>query len=265
MTRAQANKYCRATDLTNEASVEAFFVNRLLADLGYRDNEIKTKRAIQELRIPRGRQSERYRPDYLLMAGSSPRWLIDAKATGEKIEDFTHQCAGYALQINRKYTERPVRYYMLTNGLLTRVYVWDQEEAILSLRFGDFAVGKAKFQTLRKLLGADVVRVGWPVQSASTATTKNCHPSTQTSKHGRGEESVFTLSSHYLEGRKAQPTSGLRGVCKASVREALGRPATTGHTRAHGNDRERRTSSSNRCEILNTVDQRARDEQSEPS
>ena len=60
MTRAQANKYCRATDLTNEASVEAFFVNRLLADLGYHDNEIKTKRAIQELRIPRGRQSELY-------------------------------------------------------------------------------------------------------------------------------------------------------------------------------------------------------------
>ncbi len=172
VTRAQSNKYCRATDLTNEASVETFFVNRLLADLGYRDNEIKTKRAIQELRIPRGRQSERYRPDYLLMAGSSPRWLIDAKATAEKIEDFTYQCAGYALQINRKYAERPVRYYMLTNGLLTRVYVWDQEEAILSLRFGDFAGGNTKFKTLRKLLGADVVRVGWPGQSSTVATAK---------------------------------------------------------------------------------------------
>ena len=170
MTHAQVNKYCRATDLTNEASVETFFVNRLLTDLKYRDSEIKTKRAIQELRVPRGRQSELYRPDYLLMTGSSPRWLIDAKATGERIENFTNQCAGYALQINRKYVDRPVRYYMLTNGLLTRVYVWDQEEAVLSLRFGDFANGNTKFQTLRKLLGADVVRVGWPNQAPRIAT-----------------------------------------------------------------------------------------------
>ena len=106
------------------------------------------------------------------MAGASPRWLIDAKSTDERIENFTNQCAGYALQINRKYADRPVRYYMLTNGLVTRVYVWDQEEAVLSLRFGDFVFGNTKFQTLRKLIGADIVRAGWPVQSTAAATTK---------------------------------------------------------------------------------------------
>ena len=179
MTPAHANKFCRSTDLTNEASVETFFVNRLLADLGYKDAEIKTKKAIKELRIPKGRQTELYRPDYLMMSGISPRWLIDAKSTNDKIENFTHQCAGYALQINRKYPERPVRYYMLTNGLLTRVYVWDQEEAVLSLRFGDVVDGNVKFQTLRKMLGADVVRVGWPIDPTAAPPKGATHKLTR--------------------------------------------------------------------------------------
>ncbi|MCC7291856.1 MAG: N-6 DNA methylase [Phycisphaerales bacterium] len=156
-----SNKFCRSSDLANEASVESFFVLRLLAEFGYSDAEIKTKRAIQELRIPRGRQKEPYKPDFLLVVAKKPRWLIDAKGTEERVEDFTYQCAGYALQINRKYRDRPCRYYMLTNGLLTRVYQWDQEEAILSLRFGDFVDGNAKFETLRRLLGADAARTGW--------------------------------------------------------------------------------------------------------
>ena len=44
-----ANKYCRSTDLSNEASVESFFVLRMLADLGYEDREVKTKQSIDEV------------------------------------------------------------------------------------------------------------------------------------------------------------------------------------------------------------------------
>jgi type I restriction enzyme M protein len=50
---------------------------------------------------------------------------------------------------------------MLTNGLLTRIYVWDQEEPILSLRFGDFVEKNAKYETLCRLLSANIVRLGW--------------------------------------------------------------------------------------------------------
>jgi len=156
-----SNKFCRSSDLANEASVESFFVLRLLTDLGYSDHEIKTKRAIQELKVPKGRQKELYKPDFLLVCRKKPRWLIDAKGTDERVEDYTYQCAGYALQINRKYKDRPVRYYMLTNALLTRVYQWDQEEAILSLRFKDFTDDNPKYQTMRRLLGAEAARSGW--------------------------------------------------------------------------------------------------------
>lgn len=156
-----ANKFCRSSDLSNEASVESFFVLRLLADLGYEDREIRTKESIDPLGIPRGRRRETFRPDYLIVCRKRARWLIDAKSPDERIDDFTYQGAGYALQVNRKEEQRPLRYYMLTNGLLTRVYMWDQEEAVLSLRFGDFADGNTKFETLRRLLGAEVVRAGW--------------------------------------------------------------------------------------------------------
>lgn len=159
-----SNKYCRSTDLSNEASVESFFVLRLLSDLGYKDHEIKTKKAIRELRIPKGHDKELYKPDFLLVC-KKPRWLIDAKSPVENIETYTYQCAGYSLQVNRKYEERPLHYYMLTNGLLTRVYVWDQEEAILSLRFGDFTDGNPKFETLRQLLKADSARSGWIIET----------------------------------------------------------------------------------------------------
>jgi type I restriction enzyme M protein len=164
---SMANKYCRSSDLTNEATVESFFVLRLLADLGYEDREILPKRAIQELRIPKGRKREPYRPDYILVARRKPRWLIDAKAVDETIEDWTYQCAGYALLVNRKYKDRPLKFYMLTSGLLTRVYAWDQEEAVLSLRFADFADGNPKFEALKKLLAADIVRRGWSDQETA--------------------------------------------------------------------------------------------------
>ena len=155
MSPDRANKFCRSIDLTNEASVEAFFVLRLLTDLGYRDDEIVPKRSIEKLRIPRGRQRERYKPDFLVKTNRRPRWLIDAKSTSDQVDTYAYQCAGYALLINRKFQDRPLRFYMLTNGLLTRVYAWDQEEPILSLRFADFVDRNTRYETLKRLLGAE--------------------------------------------------------------------------------------------------------------
>jgi type I restriction enzyme M protein len=170
------NKYCRSTDLSNEASVESFFVSRMLTDLGYKDGEIKLKRAIGELTVARGRSKEKYKPDYLIEANGLPRWLIDAKGVNEKIEDFTYQGAGYALAVNRKFADSPVRFYMLTSGVLTRVFAWDREDAVLSLRFADFAESNARYVALRRLLGAETARRGWAEPSASVHTATLVRP-----------------------------------------------------------------------------------------
>ena len=162
-----SNKFCRASDLTNEASVEQFFVTRLLKDLGYEDQEIIPKGRIKSEHIPHGRRQEWYSPDFILETSGSPRWLIDAKSATERIDDYTYQCAGYALMINRRHKQNPLKYYMLTNGLLTRVYVWDQDEAILSLRFADYEDGNTRYATLKRLFAADQARRGWEEQTVS--------------------------------------------------------------------------------------------------
>lgn len=163
--RSASNLFCKASDLTNEASVEAFFVMPLLKYLGYANNEIKPKRSIDALRIPTGgRKREPYKPDYLILC-KKPRWLIDAKAADETLENWTYQCAGYSLLINSKFTDRPCRFFMITKGLRTLVYQWDQEEPILSLRFDDFAKDNPKFQSLVRLLGADSARKGFPSEA----------------------------------------------------------------------------------------------------
>jgi type I restriction enzyme M protein len=155
---ATVNKFCRSVDLTNEASIESFFVLRLLKDLGYADKEILTKKSIQELKVPKGVKKELYKPDYIISLHQNPYWLIDAKGTNERIEEFIYQCAGYSFLINRKFSNKPLRFFMLTNGLLTRIYKWDEEEPILSLRFGDFVDGNTRYETLKELLSAASVK-----------------------------------------------------------------------------------------------------------
>ena len=163
------NQYCKSTDLSNESSVESFFILRLLAGLGYQDSEIKPKRSIDAVNVAKGRTKESHKPDFLIVADGAPRWLIEAKAVNESIEDFTYQGAGYAFAVNRRSSGTPLRFYMMSNGLLTRVYAWDQEEAILSLRFGDFQPGNTKFEALKELLGADLVRTGWETSAQPQA------------------------------------------------------------------------------------------------
>jgi len=153
------NKFCCSTDLTNEASVEAFFVIRLLKDLGYTDSEIKTKQSIENLKVGKGRKrGEAYKPDFMINTKHKPRWIIDAKGLNEQIENYIYQCSNYSLQINHKYEDTPLKFYMITNALLTRIYPWDKGDAILSLRFSDFIDGNMKYEALKKLLSATHVR-----------------------------------------------------------------------------------------------------------
>lgn len=172
-----SNKFCRSDDLSNEASVEQFFVVRLLQELGYEDDEIKPKTSISALPVGKGRKKEPYRPDFLIYGKKKPRWIIDAKSPDENPDNFVDQGAGYCLAVNQKYTNNPVHYFMLTNGLLSRVYQWDKEQPVLSLRFADFADGNTKYESLVALLGTSAARSGWADKpKTSSATHKITRP-----------------------------------------------------------------------------------------
>lgn len=144
--------FCQKKVLTNEASVERSFVDRLLSELGYEDSEILVKTSIQEIKVGKGRKSSLFKPDYILQVDKTPRIVIDAKRPEEDIEKWTLQCSSYCLEINKKYKENPVTHYVITNGYATSVYKWDQEDSLLSLDFKDFEKSNKKYQKLVALV-----------------------------------------------------------------------------------------------------------------
>lgn len=149
------NAFCKRDDLSNEASVEAFFVNRLIEDLGYKDRQIQTKKSISEISVALGSKKVRYKPDYVLLHRRTPRWVLDAKSPDESIDDWIGQCSGYCLALNQRYkTSNPVEYFVLSNGLRTAVFKWDVDVPVLELDFADFYVGNPKYEKLRALLSA---------------------------------------------------------------------------------------------------------------
>ena len=155
---ASRNIYCRFSDLSNEASVESFFLSRLIPDLGYRDNQVKPKTSLESLAIGRGRKREQYKPDYALMFRGDPRCIIDAKAVDEDLDAWIEQCSGYCLALNRKYANRnPVRYFIISNGRTTVLYEWDKDEPILVLDFSDFTWGNPKYEHLKSLLRPNAI------------------------------------------------------------------------------------------------------------
>ncbi len=157
------NLFCAKADLTGpESRVEAFFLNRLLSALGYRDSEIRTKDRVEELPVPKGRKTVNFRPDYVLVSGDKPRIVIDAKSTDEDVDDWIDQCSGYSLVLNRRYTnDNPVRFFFISNGLMTKVFKWDEETPTLDLAFEDFQEGNPKWMEFRLMLEAKQARKGW--------------------------------------------------------------------------------------------------------
>jgi len=149
--RKDKNIYCYLKDLTNEASVETFFINRMLVDLGFKDSQIKTKQSMKKYKISLGSKSQWYKPDYGIVLKSKPRLIIDAKSTDVSIDDFIEQCSHYCMILNREKT-KPVKYFLLSNGLKTKLYEWDGSRLILELNFEDFQYGNEKYEKLRYII-----------------------------------------------------------------------------------------------------------------
>lgn len=166
---SEGNKYCNRAVLRDEASVEEFFASRLLKDLGYQDSEIRPKNTLEEIAVSRGRRKENFRPDYAVVSRSKPRWILDAKSTGEDVDDWSYQTAGYAHGLNQKFSgENPCQYHAVTNGYKFTVWRWDEATPVLSLAFENFIDDDPKFLALRALLGATAARKGWRQPTLAT-------------------------------------------------------------------------------------------------
>ena len=142
------NMFCKRNDLTNEASVETWFMNPLLEYLGFLPEDLRLKTSIQEIKISQGSKSSLYKPDYIILINKFPILVIDAKSPAENIEDWTSQCASYCLELNRLYEHNPVEYFLLSNGLQTQLYKWDKNKYIIDIAFEDFIDDNKKLNEL---------------------------------------------------------------------------------------------------------------------
>lgn len=146
------NKYCNIKELKNEASVESCFVDRFIRDMGYADEDIDFKTSISEYAVGKGSKKILYKPDYILKINGIPTTIIDAKAPDKNIEDWEFQCSAYCLEINKLYDYNPVQFFILTNGLILKIYKWDIKKSLIALEFDDFKNDNEKYKELKKII-----------------------------------------------------------------------------------------------------------------
>jgi len=149
--RKDKNIYCYSKELANEASVETFFVTRMLLDFGFKDSQIKTKQSLKEYKISLGAKPKWYKPDYGIVLRNKPRMIIDAKSPDVNIDDFIEQCSHYCMILNRE-KSKPVKYFLLSNGFKTKLYEWDGSRLIAELDFADFQYGNERYEKLRSII-----------------------------------------------------------------------------------------------------------------
>lgn len=146
------NIFTELSNLTNEASVEKFFLDRLIADLGYSDKNIKVKESIEKLQLSKGSKKYHYKPDYVLTSNNIPRLVIDAKSPDEDIENWIEQCVSYSTALNRRAEKQNIRYFLLSNGMNTNLYSLEKNKPILQLKFEDFFDGSIKYAKLQEYI-----------------------------------------------------------------------------------------------------------------
>lgn len=146
---------CDRTDLHNESDVEMFFLLPLLKHLGYKNNQIKNKQSLKELGVrktPRGKETS-YRPDALVIASKSAKFIVEAKGPGENLDDWIWQPRAYSFLLNSAEPQsNPVRFYLLSNGLETRVYRWDYNHPVYQRSHNEIQIASPALDELRDIL-----------------------------------------------------------------------------------------------------------------
>lgn len=146
------NMFCKSTDLTNEAAVEANFMIPFIWKMKYESKDVSFKESISEIPIGKGGKKILYKPDFVLKITGIPTVVIDAKAPSEDLNEWTLQCSSYCLELNKYYDYNPVQFYILSNGLKLQLYQWDKRSCILELDFKDFDGNNEKYKKLVEII-----------------------------------------------------------------------------------------------------------------
>ena len=218
----QHNIFCNRSDLRNEADVEQNFARRLIESLGYADKAIRPKAALEELSIGPLDGLEKYRPDFAIKASAHIRWILEAKAPRERLDNHFGQAQGYCEAINNSYAnkENPVRYFILTNGVETKIYEAGTTAPVLTLGFEHFVENNTGYRSLKAMLrpgifsgnatpaDADVIHFVKPSIREVNHVFAKCHQHIHQSDHisqAKGfEEFVKLITLKLLSDKKVK-------------------------------------------------------------
>ena len=157
------NLFCDQEDLHNEADVEQIFARRFIESLGYPDSAIRPKDALERLTVGNVGDERLHRPDFAIKSGGHIRWIVEAKAPGERLDNHFDQANGYCEAINKSYTQmKPVQWFILTDGMETRLYQPGNPQSQMTLGFSDFTNDNNSSQALFGLLRPQMFPSGGP-------------------------------------------------------------------------------------------------------
>ena len=171
------NLFCEESDLRNEEDVVQTFARRFIEGLGYADGAIRPKTSLERLTVGDIGEDRHHRPDFAMKSGGHIRWILEAKSPGEHLDRHFDQATRYCQSLNDSYSlHKPVRWVVLTNGAITRLYSPGDSRPVLALEFSDFWEGNLKYEELTNLLRPAAFGGGAPV-SAESATIHFRKPS----------------------------------------------------------------------------------------
>ncbi|MDR2555932.1 MAG: type I restriction enzyme HsdR N-terminal domain-containing protein, partial [Fibromonadaceae bacterium] len=141
----------------NEADVRAVIIDPLLKELGFSHENIMREKALKSpfLKIGSKKRAVNLIPDYALKVENSFAWVLDAKASNQKIinSDHVEQVYSYAT-----HPEIRSNYFALCNGLEFVCFrTTDTEKPVLYFHVSE--IGK-HWQTLQNLLSPNSFQIG---------------------------------------------------------------------------------------------------------
>lgn len=153
--KQKQNSFCDVNDLKTEADVENFFVMPLLKELGFSNTQIKGKHSLNSLAVKSIKKTgkQQYKPDFALKLKGKIRVIVEAKSVNESLEKHSSQAREYCAILNgESEEEKPVKYFIMTNGIHTKVYKHDLNDSILELTLDEVANGNRKYEQLKSYL-----------------------------------------------------------------------------------------------------------------
>lgn len=142
-------------EILNESDVEQKFLYPFIVhNLKFTTELIETKKSIPVLTVGKGKNKRSHQPDYILSIKDQNVITAEAKHPEKNLDNVAHEPLEYAAALNRRVIgENPVKYCLLSNAKETRIYKWDENLPLKTMKFDDFLSHTEILNEIYKIVG----------------------------------------------------------------------------------------------------------------